>query len=293
MYPHKHFTVGKAVVGNTRLSNSVIENTSAEEVKSGMTIDKQLIKLIGSNPLATLIIAPALPSKRKAYLKNSIDTDISQDSTPYSTQEHNVHISHIPCHFLQTEQNNDKTKTLIAHVSNHHPLAKRVKVNRESNSGNENSAQRVNATTKKHSTSVSISLVFHGDQGYISPNDIVEEDRPLHKVPTWNYSKVHVIANANEIYKPDEKYQLMKQSTDYFERTSDNPWVLTDVPEAAIKQMLKAITFIEISITHIEGSFKLSQNKPKQVVEQIAQKSVLKGNVALAGQVLSQKILAQ
>jgi transcriptional regulator len=164
--------------------------------------------------------------------------------------------------------------SLIMHVSNHHPLAQQLTVN------NKDSDIGVH--------SVSINLIFHGEQAYISPNDVAVEDRAAHKVPTWNYSKVHVKAKACAVFNQDEKYALMEQSTNYFERANNNPWLLTDVPKKAIEQMFKAITFVNVSITDIEGSFKLSQNKPRKVIEQIAEQLTRNSHADLAKQMLAQ-----
>ena len=133
-----------------------------------------------------------------------------------STQKKALHISHIPCHFMQEPSNisENKVNYLIAHVSNSHPIVRKLAASRKDNDNCKNS--------------VSVNLIFHGEQAYISPNNVAIENRAAHKVPTWNYSKVHVTAQASEVLNRDEKYTLMEQSTNYFERTHDNPWLLTD-----------------------------------------------------------------
>ena len=54
--------------------------------------------------------------------------------------------------------------------------------------------------------------------------------------------------------------------------------------------MLKAITFIKIAITDIEGNFKLSQNKPRKVTEQIAEHLTRNNKAKLAKQMLVQPV---
>jgi transcriptional regulator len=174
-----------------------------------------------------------------------------------------IEISHIPCHFSPSNKS-----IIMAHVSNQHPLAIRL----------------------QQSSDVIISLVFHGDDAYVSPNDVSAKNSQAQKVPTWNYAKVHINGMASEIKDSDEKYNHMAQTTDYFERKERSPlamqefnklWSLANAPEAAIKHMLNAITVFTVQVDNIEGRLKLSQNKSKPVKEQIAKQLTLSGSAAL------------
>jgi transcriptional regulator len=175
-----------------------------------------------------------------------------------------IDISHIPCHFsIKTSNKNTEQlerSTLTAHVSNHHPLAEAL----------------------KHSTKVALQLVFHGEDAYISPWDVSKQHSHAQSVPTWNYAKVHVSGIAHEIKDRDEKYQYMAASTAYFEqRLSKNsitqPWSIEEAPAIAIEKMLNAITIFDITITHLEGRFKLSQNKSKTVQKELAEQLTTRG----------------
>ncbi len=204
----------------------------------------KLSAVINDNPLATLLI---------------------------NINEPLPHISHIPFHFSECESSCDSSseienQVLIAHVSNHHPLAKKL-------------------LTQEL---VQVGLVFHGEQGYISPHchDDVLDHMNGQVVPTWNYAKVHVTGIATGILTPEKKYQQMKISSQHFEREQETPWKLTEVSDKKIRQMLTAITFFEVSINTIKGNFKLSQNKPEQVKKLIAEKLVKKDKAKLAAQIL-------
>jgi len=164
------------------------------------------------------------------------------------------HISHIPFHF------NEQQSELIGHTSNQHPLAKQLKLNQMQD----------------------ISLIFHGEEGYISPN--YSQGQP---VPTWNYAKVLVRGEAKAVTDNDEKYKQMDKTTQYFERDQEKPWVLDSTPNKAIIQMLNAITIFKITITEISGQFKLSQNKSTSIKQEISEALHLKGNKTLAKQMLS------
>jgi transcriptional regulator len=193
----------------------------------------KLSTLINDNPLATLLI---------------------------SVNESLPHISHIPFHFSECESSNEtkaqeKVKILIAHVSNHHPLAEKL--------------------LTQHN--VQVSLVFHGEQGYISPHcnnasdDNVDNDTNANGqlVPTWNYAKVHITGFANAIVTPEQKYQQMLITSQHFERDQKQPWRLTEMSDKKVRQMLSAITFFTVTVDTFEGNFKLSQNKSKQVKKEL------------------------
>ena len=193
------------------------------------------------------------------------------ESNPLATLvfSHNseIDISHIPCHFsIKTSNTNTQQlerSTLTAHVSNHHPLAEVLR-----------------------SSTVALQLVFHGKDAYISPRDVSKQHSHAQSVPTWNYAKVHVSGIAHEIKAVDDKYQYMAASSVYFEQrlSKDNktkPWSIEEAPAIAIQKMLNAITIFSISITHLEGRFKLSQNKSKAVKKDIAEQLTIRGDEEL------------
>ncbi len=205
----------------------------------------KLSALITDNPLATLLV--------------NVDKPVP-------------HISHIPFHFAEWAEHTEnttetETKVLVAHVSNQHPLAEKLLTQKD----------------------VLVSLVFHGEQGYISPHchDNAGSNSNIsgQVVPTWNYAKVHVTGFANIIKTPEQKYQQMLISSQFFEREQKQPWQLTQMSNNKVQQMLTAITFFKVSIDTFEGRFKLSQNKPEQVKKSIAEKLVQSGKAELANQI--------
>ncbi len=225
-----------------------------------------LLEVIQTNPLASLIF---LDSNNK------------------------MHISHIPFHYAfhdRLNQNSNKMEygKLLAHVSNNHPLAKQVKSN---NTGQDETQ---------------ITLIFHGEDEYISPNDVSVELSDMQKVPTWNYSKVHVTGQLTEVKNIEDKYQQLVLMSDYFEHKKvqqgltsaekNIAWSLADsfsqssqeIPTSIVKpinHMLKAITVFTLVIDKIEGYFKLSQNKKTAVRRQIAEQVARRNKPLLAKQI--------
>jgi len=196
----------------------------------------KLIAVINANPLATLMV---------------------------NVNEALPHVSHIPFHFSECDSSTKtQDKVLIGHISNHHPLAKKLLTQ----------------------TNIQVSLVFHGEQSYISPHCFDNVNGQV--VPTWNYEKVQVSGVVTPVLSPEKKRQQMELSSQYFEREQEKPWKLTELSDKKIQQMLSAITFFKVNINSIEGNFKLSQNKPKQVKVRIAEQLTKKGKDKLAALIL-------
>jgi len=177
-----------------------------------------------------------------------------------NNEELKTNISHIPFHSTETEKPNELSE-LIGHVSKHHPLAKKL----------------INKSCE------TINLIFHGEQAYISPNML--PDKTNNSVPTWNYAKVHITGQATEITAVEEKYQQMRQTTEFFEQQQDTPWLLPETPSKPILQMLNAICIFKVLIVAVEGRFKLSQNKSADVRAKIAEQIANQNKPLLAQQI--------
>ncbi|QUM88768.1 FMN-binding negative transcriptional regulator [Moritella sp. 36] len=143
------------------------------------------------------------------------------------------HISHIPFHLSADE------RYLIGHVSNRHVLAKKLKGQGCDREG------------------VDLSLVFHGESRYMSPNDVGPSARKPQTVPTWKYSNTHVVGVAVEIVDRADKYQQMVLTSAYFELNQTTPWTMDKVPRTAVSHMLNAITVFKVSIIELNSILKV------------------------------------
>ena len=104
--------------------------------------------------------------------------------------------------------------------------------------------------------------IFHGPQGYVSPNWYPSKHVTGHVVPTWNYAVVHVHGRLRVTHDAHWLRALLAALTDRFEAAEPRPWKLADAPADHVDKLLGAIAGIEIAIERIEGKFKLSQNHP-------------------------------
>lgn len=105
-------------------------------------------------------------------------------------------------------------------------------------------------------------VIFHGPQGYISPNWYPSKHETGREVPTWNYTVVHVHGRLRVIEEAAWLRRLLERLTDRHEAGQPQPWRITDAPADHIELSLRAIVGLEIATERIEGKFKLSQNHP-------------------------------
>jgi transcriptional regulator len=133
---------------------------------------------------------------------------------------------------------------------------------------------RMNPLTKVASSSnTSVTAIFNGPNGYVTPAWYPSKKESGKVVPTWNYAAVHAEGSIKLIEDPKWLRAHVSQMTDIHEPTYQSTWKLDDAPEEYVQTMLKAIVGIEIDIKSLVGKFKLSQNRPAQdydaVVEQM------------------------
>lgn len=104
-------------------------------------------------------------------------------------------------------------------------------------------------------------VIFQGVQAYISPSWYVAKQETGRVVPTWNYLVVHARGPLRIIDDPAWLREQVTDLTDGQEAAFASPWQVADAPDAYIEAQLRGIVGIEIPISHIEGRWKLSQNR--------------------------------
>ncbi|MGA8760549.1 MAG: FMN-binding negative transcriptional regulator [Stellaceae bacterium] len=100
--------------------------------------------------------------------------------------------------------------------------------------------------------------VFGGPHAYISPRWYASGPA----VPTWNYADVHAYGAVRPIDDADWLRDLLRRLSQRHESGSETPWRMEDQPADYMAGMLRGIVGFEISVTRLEGKFKLSQNRP-------------------------------
>lgn len=96
--------------------------------------------------------------------------------------------------------------------------------------------------------SPNVTLVFQGDDAYISPR---EHDKI--RVPTWHYRRLHISGHFTFL-SVDKNREKVNQQVQALE---GNNWSMDDQPQQMINSMLANIRCFEVHIEHIDKVFKL------------------------------------
>jgi transcriptional regulator len=99
--------------------------------------------------------------------------------------------------------------------------------------------------------------LFSGPHGYISPTWY--EHSPA--VPTWNYAVVH--AHGKPRVRDDRQFveTVVNALATRYESHRPRPWRLDDQPADFGDRMLTAVVGFEMTVSRVEATFKLNQNR--------------------------------
>jgi transcriptional regulator len=109
-----------------------------------------------------------------------------------------------------------------------------------------------------------ILVVFQGADSYISPGWYPSKDEHGEVVPTWNYVMIQARGQVRAVEDPSWIKRQITALTNQQETSQARPWKVSDAPESYIDAQIKAIVGLEIPITHLEGKWKVSQNRAIQ-----------------------------
>ena len=104
-------------------------------------------------------------------------------------------------------------------------------------------------------------VIFTGPDAYITPTWYAAKAEHGRVVPTWNYVAVHVYGTFRFIENPAILRDLVESLTTRHETARPQPWHVSDAPTDYVEQQFKAIVGVELTITRVEGKWKMSQNR--------------------------------
>ena len=81
-------------------------------------------------------------------------------------------------------------------------------------------------------------------------------------VPTWNYIDVHAYGTVQLVEDAEWLRRFLARLSERHEARNPVAWRMQDLPEAYVATMLKGIIGLDITVTRLEGKYKLSQNRP-------------------------------
>ena len=101
-------------------------------------------------------------------------------------------------------------------------------------------------------------LAVNGADSYISPDWYGLDDQ----VPTWNYVAVHLRGTLEKLPNGAMRDMLDRQSAFFESRLlPKTPWKTDKMPDDVIERMMRQIVPVRLTITSVDGTWKLAQNK--------------------------------
>lgn len=100
--------------------------------------------------------------------------------------------------------------------------------------------------------------IFTGAHAYISPTLYEKHEN----VPTWNYVAVHAYGRPKVItlsHSPESMDQMIGEMIDTYEADYQSHW--HGLSESYRQGMMNGIVGFEMTVTRLEGKYKLSQNR--------------------------------
>lgn len=106
--------------------------------------------------------------------------------------------------------------------------------------------------------------VFQAENVYISPSWYATKPLTGKVVPTWNYAAVHAYGTLRIIDDPVWIRRQLEAMTQEFEAEFPEPWSVADAPANFTERLITQVIGIEISVTRLQGKWKVSQNQPPE-----------------------------
>lgn len=101
-------------------------------------------------------------------------------------------------------------------------------------------------------------LAVNGADSYISPDWYGLDDQ----VPTWNYVAAHLRGTLEKLPDDTMRDMLDRQSAFFESRLlPKTPWRTEKMPSEVIERMMRQIVPVRLTVTSVDGTWKLAQNK--------------------------------
>ena len=106
--------------------------------------------------------------------------------------------------------------------------------------------------------------IFQGPEAYITPSWYATKRATGKVVPTWNYVAIHAYGTVEFFDDRERLRDVVTRLTEREETPRAEPWAVTDAPADFTDGMLKGIIGFALTITRLEGKWKMSQNRPAE-----------------------------
>jgi transcriptional regulator len=122
--------------------------------------------------------------------------------------------------------------------------------------------------------------IFTGPHAYISPS-LYEKPE---SVPTWNYIAVHAYGTPRIITHADSRQaveEVLEMMIEVYDPSYKRQW--NGLPEKYREGMLNGIVGFEMTVTRLEGKYKLNQNRSQADQERVAQSLLKSADRTISG----------
>lgn len=107
-------------------------------------------------------------------------------------------------------------------------------------------------------------LIVSGSDAYISPDWYGTPEEIPDQVPTWNYIAVHLRGRLESLPDAALEAHLDALAAEHEGRLRPKrPWTKHKMSPPAMPRMMRAIRPFRLTLEAVEGTWKLSQNKPQ------------------------------
>lgn len=121
---------------------------------------------------------------------------------------------------------------------------------------------RSNPIARSLGTPLQVSIAVSAGDSYVSPDWYGVPDQ----VPTWNYVAVHLSGTLERLPQDELRPMLDRQSAFYENRLLPKPpWKTAKMTPKVMESMMRQIVPCRMKVTGVDGTWKLSQNKPEDV----------------------------
>ena len=120
---------------------------------------------------------------------------------------------------------------------------------------------RANEHHRRIARSCEALVIFAGPHAHISPEWYPSKAESGKVVPTWNYVAVHAYGTVRLVDDPTFLREHLARLTARHEPERGSAWTTDDPPAEYLTQQLGGIIAIEMTISRLEGKWKMSQNR--------------------------------
>ena len=197
---------------------------------------------------------------------------------------------YIPRHFKASDE---AAQEFLSHIESGHIVSNSEKglistlipliYNQETNAFLGHIAkQNDQASLASNQEALLISVV---NETYISPNWYASKAEHHKVVPTWDYMLIHAYGELVIHNEADWILKQVTRLTNRFEKDQPKPWSVDQAPTDYVEGQIRAIVGIELKLSRIEVSFKMSQNKSEADLDGVIAGLTKAGKSAIAAEI--------